>query len=303
MSHLVDAFIDNLWLEEGLAKNTLVAYRRDMALFEEWLAQRGCALLKVSKQDIESYFAFKHQTTKTSTANRRQTVLRRFFRWAVRECHMPEDPTVKLIMAKPMFRSIQTLSQLQVEQLLQVPNTASHFGLRDKAMLEVLYACGLRVSELVGLKDFHVSHADHALRVVGKGNKERVIPFGEVAARWLRRYREESRGAILCGRISDDLFITARGQGMTRESFWHIIKKYAVQAQITVPLSPHTLRHAFATHLLDHGADLRAVQLMLGHADITTTTIYTHVARERLKKVVRDNHPRGAVPFHEPDAE
>ncbi len=290
---LVDTFIDALWLEEGLAKNTLEAYRRDLKLFAAWLNQQGLALHQVTQVQIDGYFAAKHTATKSSTANRRQAAFKRFFRWAVRERYMAEDPTLKLVSAKALQRAIKTLSESQVESLLQAPNIDTPLGLRDRAMLELLYACGLRVSELVSLKTFYVSMNDNALRVTGKGSKERVVPFGQVAAQWIERYLKESRSEILSGQLTDDLFVTTRGSSMTREGFWHIIKKYALQAGIKSPLSPHTLRHAFATHLLNHGADLRAVQLLLGHADITTTTIYTHVARERLKAIVAEHHPRG----------
>ncbi len=290
---LVDSFIDALWLEEGLAKNTLEAYRRDLKLFAAWLVQQGRSLEKAVQTDIDGYFAAKHKATKSSTANRRQAAFKRFFRWAVRERHMAEDPTLKLVSAKALQRAIKTLTEAQVESLLQAPNIDTPLGLRDRAMLELLYACGLRVSELVSLKTFYVSMNDNALRVTGKGSKERVVPFGQIAAKWLERYLKDGRADILNGQLTDDLFVTTRGSGMTREGFWHIIKKYALQASITSPLSPHILRHAFATHLLNHGADLRSVQLLLGHTDITTTTIYTHVARERLKVIVAEHHPRG----------
>ncbi len=293
MTTLIDAFIDALWLEDGLAKNTLEAYRRDLRLFNEWLLNRERALANAQQSDIEGYFAAKHAVSKGSTAYRRQAAFKRFFRWAVRERHIPQDPTVKLMTPRLLDRSIKTLTEAQVEALLGSPVIETPLGLRDRAMLELLYACGLRVSELVSLKIVYVSLADHALRVTGKGSKERVVPFGEVAAQWIARYLKEARPEILSGQQSDDLFVTSRGSAMTREAFWHIIKKHALHAGISVHLSPHTLRHAFATHLLNHGADLRAVQLLLGHTDISTTTIYTHVARERLKKVIQEHHPRG----------
>jgi integrase/recombinase XerD len=293
MTTLIDAFIDALWLEDGLAKNTLEAYRRDQRLFYEWLLNRERALANAQQSDIDGYFAAKHAVSKGSTAYRRQAAFKRFFRWAVRERHIPQDPTVKLMTPRLLDRSIKTLTEAQVEALLGSPVIETPLGLRDRAMLELLYACGLRVSELVSLKIVYVSLADHALRVTGKGSKERVVPFGEVAAQWIARYLKEARPEILSGQQSDDLFVTSRGSAMTREAFWHIIKKHALHAGISVHLSPHTLRHAFATHLLNHGADLRAVQLLLGHTDISTTTIYTHVARERLKQVVREHHPRG----------
>ena len=224
-------------------------------------------------------------------------MFKRYFRWALRERRITADPTLRLDSAKQALRVPKTLTESQVDDLLQAPGDASPLALRDRTMLELMYASGLRVSELVGLKTFHVSLSDHVLRVTGKGNKERMLPFGEVAASWLQRYMNESRPALLAGRSTDDLFVTFRGpkagQAMSRVMFWMLIKKYAVQAGITAPLSPHTLRHAFATHLLNHGADLRAVQMLLGHADISTTTIYTHVARERLKSLHAQHHPRG----------
>jgi integrase/recombinase XerD len=307
MSAIVDAFIDGLWLEHGLSKNTLEAYRRDLNLFEAWLVQsqpqsqpqskpqalEPTSLPAVTQTHIDGYFAAQHHQTKGTTANRRLSTFKRFFRWALRERLVAVDPTLKLTNGRTLERSIKTLTEAQVEALLAAPDISTALGLRDRAMLELLYACGLRVSELVSLKTHYVSLNDHALRVTGKGSKERVVPFGELAALWLTRYIQEARSEILNQQLTDDLFVTARGAAMTRHMFWHLIKKYALAAGITSPLSPHTLRHAFATHLLNHGADLRAVQLLLGHADITTTTIYTHVARERLKKIVRDHHPRG----------
>lgn len=289
----IDAFIDALWLEEGLARNTLEAYRRDLQLFGAWLLERGCALDAATESDIAGYFAARHSESKATTANRRLTVLRRFFRWALRERLVTGDPTLKLEAAKQPLRVPKTLTERQVEALLAAPGTGAPLGLRDRAMLELIYASGLRVSELVGLKTFQLAMNDHVLRVTGKGNKERLVPFGEVARDWIARYVAESRPKILAGRQTEDLFVTARGQGMTRAMFWNIVKKYARAADIRTPLSPHTLRHAFATHLLNHGADLRAVQMLLGHADISTTTIYTHIARERLKQLHARHHPRG----------
>jgi integrase/recombinase XerD len=220
-------------------------------------------------------------------------VLRRYFHWALRERRIAHDPTVRLQAARQPLRVPGTLTQAQVEALLQAPDDATPLGLRDRAMLELMYASGLRVSELVTLKTFHVGLSEGVLRIMGKGGKERLVPFGDEARRWLERYLAEARGAILGGQQTDDLFVTQRGSGMTRVMFWVIVKKCAQAAGITAPLSPHTLRHAFATHLLNHGADLRVVQLLLGHADISTTTIYTHVARERLKALHAQHHPRG----------
>ncbi len=288
----IDPFIDALWLEEGLARNTLAAYRRDLELFAQWLERKGRTLEGATEADINAYFAARHGDSKATTANRRLTVLRRFFRWALRERRIDSDPTLRLQAAKQPLRVPKTMSEAQVEALLAAPDVDTPLGLRDRAMLEVIYASGLRVSELVGLKTFHVGMNEHVLRVTGKGNKERLVPFGQVAGDWITRYLREGRPKILGRRQTEDLFVTARGEGMTRAMFWVIVKKCAKAAGVTSPLSPHTLRHAFATHLLNHGADLRAVQLLLGHADISTTTIYTHVARERLRQLHAVHHPR-----------
>lgn len=290
---LIDAFIDALWLEEGLSKNTLAAYRRDLEGYDRWLRGRGVALPASTEPDLSGYFAHRHAQTRATSANRRLAVFRRFFRWALRERLVAADPTLKLQPAKRPLRVPRTLTQPQVEALLAAPDITTPLGLRDRAMLELMYASGLRVSELVTLKVLNVSQSEHVVRVLGKGGKMRLVPFGEVASDWLARYLEEARGAILVGQPTEDLFVTGRGAGMTRAMFWVLVKKYARAAGITAPLSPHTLRHAFATHLLNYGADLRAVQMLLGHADISTTTIYTHVARERLKQLHGKHHPRG----------
>jgi len=290
----IDAFIDALWLEHGLSKNTLAAYRRDLALLAQWLGARGAALASARENDLQAYMGARlAQKGKATSANRRLTVFKRYYRWALREQRVAADPTLRLIPARQALRVPKTLSEAQVEALLAAPDVATPLGLRDRAMLELMYASGLRVSELVALKAFELSLNDGVLRVVGKGEKERLVPFGMEARRWIVRYVEEARGVILAGQQTADLFVTARGAGMTRVMFWIIVKKHALAAGIRVPLSPHTLRHAFATHLLNHGADLRAVQMLLGHADISTTTIYTHVARERLKQLHAQHHPRG----------
>lgn len=298
----VDTFIDALWLEEGLSKNTLAAYRRDLSLFARWLhASEGLPLLQAGEAQLFGYFSARHAQTKATTANRRQTVFKRFFRWALREGLVTADPTLKLVSAKQAPRSPKVLSEAQVEALLNAPDTETPLGLRDRAMLELMYASGLRVSELVGLKTLNIGFDEGALRILGKGNKERLVPFGEVARDWLLRYARQARPALLevTRGKADAFFLSSRPSAqapvsgaMTRHMFWHLIKRYAVLAGVTAPLSPHTLRHAFATHLLNHGADLRAVQMLLGHADISTTTIYTHVARERLKKLHAQHHPR-----------
>ena len=291
----IDVFVDALWLEDGLSRNTLAAYRRDLTLYAQWLAQQQPAqtLDGTAEHHLQGYFAERHAGTKATTANRRLTVLRRYFHWALRERRIQHDPTVRLQAARQPLRVPKTLSQAQVEALLEAPDADTALGLRDRAMLELMYASGLRVTELVTLKTWNLGLNEGVLRVMGKGSKERLVPFGDVARQWLERYLQEARGAILAGQQTDDLFVTARGAGMTRVMFWVIVKKCALAAGITVPLSPHTLRHAFATHLLNHGADLRVVQLLLGHADISTTTIYTHVARERLRQLHARHHPRG----------
>lgn len=293
----VDAFIDAIWLEEGLSKNTLLAYRRDLTLLAASLSAQSKRLIDVQEVDLNAYFSAQHATSKATTANRRLTVFKRYFRWALRERLITVDPTLKLQAARQALRVPKTLTEVQVEALLAAPDTSTPLGARDRTMLELMYASGLRVSELVDLSVFNVSLSDNVLRVLGKGNKERLVPFGEIASRWLGRYLASDRPQLLEGKQTEDLFVTMRGlkagTAMSRVMFWMIVKKYALQAGITAPLSPHTLRHAFATHLLNHGADLRAVQMLLGHADISTTTIYTHVARERLKVLHAQHHPRG----------
>ena len=291
----IDAFVDALWLEDGLAINSLQAYRRDLVKLQTHL--QGAPLTTCSQWQLQQYFAAQHAGSKATTANRRLTVFKRYFRWALRHGLVQQDPTLQLQSAKQALRVPKTLSEAQVEALLAAPDVASDIGVRDRTMLELMYASGLRVSELVSLKVFQLGLNDNVLRVMGKGSKERLVPYGEVASQWLRDYLGRAREALLAGKQTEALFVTTRGtdagSAMTRVMFWMLVKKYALLAGIHAPLSPHTLRHAFATHLLNHGADLRAVQLLLGHADISTTTIYTHVARERLAKLHADHHPRG----------
>ena len=292
----IDTFIDALWLEDGLSNNTLAAYRRDLTLYATWLgspAQKSRKLDETLENDLNRYFSVKHASTKATSANRRLTVFKRYFRWALRERFISADPTLKLQSAKQALRVPKVMSESQVDALLAAPSEDTALGQRDRAMLELMYASGLRVSELVGLKTFHAGLNEGVLRVMGKGSKERMVPFGQVARHYLVAYLADARPTILGGQQTDDLFVTSRGKGMSRVMFWMLVKKYAALADITSPLSPHTLRHAFATHLLNHGADLRAVQMLLGHADISTTTIYTHVARERLKALHAQHHPRG----------
>jgi len=290
----IDAFLDTLWLEDGLADNTLAAYRRDLAAFARWLAAAsGRSPESARAEDIRSWFAAQHAHSKASTANRRLAALRRYYLWALRRGLCAQDPCLGLRSARQPARFPKTLSESQVEALLAAPDVGSTLGLRDRAMIETLYATGLRVSELVGLAVQDASLGDGVVRVVmGKGGKDRLVPLGEEALYWIGQYLARGRPALLGARACDALFVTGRGAGMSRQSFWLLIRKYAAQADIRVPLSPHVLRHAFATHLLNHGADLRVVQMLLGHADISTTQIYTHVARERLKTLHAQHHPR-----------
>jgi integrase/recombinase XerD len=291
----LDRFIDMLWLEDGLSSNTLAAYRRDLQALSDWLRQQpdGHTLVTASELDLASYAAARHAGSLPSSAGRRLSVFRRFYRWATREGLSLDDPTVRMDAPRQRMRLPGTLTEAQVEALLAAPDTDEPLGLRDRAMLELLYASGLRVSELVTLKSVHVGLSENVLRITGKGSKERLVPFGVEASDWLTRYLGQARAQILGGQVSDALFVTGRGDAMSRQMFWKLVKKYALHAGITQHLSPHTLRHAFATHLLNHGADLRVVQMLLGHADISTTQVYTHVARERLRQLHEKHHPRG----------
>lgn len=291
----IDAFCDALWLENGLAKATLDSYRTDLGQLARWLdAGQHEALLDLRDLTLSAFVAHLAAQTKASSQARYLSTLRRFFRWQVARGRLASDPTLKLANPSRPSRLPKVLSEKQVEALLNAPDTGNELGLRDRAMLETLYATGLRVSELVNLKLHEVSLADGVLRAFGKGSKERLVPLGAEAIDWIQNYLDAARLSLLKGQHSDDLFVTARGGAMTRQAFWQLIKRYALQAGIDpARLSPHVLRHAFATHLLNHGADLRVVQLLLGHADITTTQIYTHVARERLKTLHAVHHPRG----------
>lgn len=293
----IDAFCEALWLEDGLADNTLAAYRRDLRLYAGWLEQeQASTLLETEERHLQAYFAARAQD-RPSTANRRLTVFKRFFRWALRERRVAANPTLRMQTARRHVSLPGTLSEAQVDALLAAPDISTPLGLRDRCMLELMYASGLRVSELVNLKTIELSLNDHVLRVLGKGARQRLVPYGAEAAHWLRRYLDQARPELLGARQSEALFVTTAGRkpgtAMSRVMFWNLVKRYALAAGIYTPLSPHTLRHAFATHLLNHGADLRAVQLLLGHADISTTTIYTHVARQRLKDLHALHHPRG----------
>lgn len=293
---LLDDFSDTLWLEDGLSRNTLESYRRDLNKFALWLQQqRNATLLQCTHADIQGFLAYLvvEQKAKATSTSRSISSLKRLYQYQLRQGKISVDPTLQIATPKLPRSLPKILSEIDVELLLSSPDIDSSLGLRDRTMLEVLYASGLRVSELIGLTVAQVSLSEGVVRVMGKGSKERLVPLGEEALDWLKRYLAEARPALLAGKVSNEIFITHRGESMTRQMFWYLIKKHAKQGGMHKSLSPHTLRHAFATHLLNHGADLRVVQLLLGHADISTTQIYTHVARERLKQLHEKHHPRG----------
>lgn len=290
----IDGFLDALWSERGLSQNTLAAYGRDLKALSVWLNKSNQHLLLADKGSIQSYIAYRIKSgSKTSSIARVVSSLRRFYRYQLREAIIEEDP-MALIESPKLGKSLPgTLSESEVESLLLATNILDSIGLRDRAMLELLYATGLRVSELVSLQYAQLSLQQGVVRVMGKGNKERLVPMGDEAVDWITQYLSDARPELMHGKgISDYLFVTRRGSGMTRQAFWYLIKRYAVQAGIKHKLSPHTLRHAFATHLLNHGADLRVVQLLLGHSDLSTTQIYTHVANARLQAMHKQHHPR-----------
>ena len=286
---LLDAFSDALWLEDGLSKNTLSSYRRDLEQLAVFL--KKTPLEKAGEAELFAFFATRRG--RASSAARMLSTLKRFYGWCLRERHVKADPTLKLDPPKRAPRFPKTLSEADVEALLAAPDTGRPLGMRDRAMFEVLYAAGLRVSELVGMKVFEANLDAGVVRVMGKGSKERLVPLGEEAVDWVRRYLKDFRPALLKKKSSDHMFVTGRGTGMSRQAFWQNIKRYGARAVPNKHFSPHVLRHAFATHLINHGADLRVVQMLLGHADISTTQIYTHVARERLKMLHAKHHPRG----------
>jgi len=287
-ARLLDAFCDALWLEDGLSRNTISAYRTDLEQLSSFVKKD---LSEIGEADLFAFLASRRG--RASSAARRVSSLKRFFQYCMRERRIAADPTLKVDAPKRAPRFPKTLSESDVEALLAAPDVAAALGLRDRAMLETLYATGLRVSELVAMKIFEADLAAGVVRVLGKGSKERLVPLGEEAVHWLRRYIAVSRKDLLRRKASDALFVTARGAGMTRQAFWHLVRRYGARAIPGKRLSPHVLRHAFATHLINHGADLRVVQMLLGHADISTTQIYTHVARERLKQLHAKHHPRG----------
>ena len=292
---VIQSFLDALWMENGLSENTLASYGNDLRKFATWMEERKKALLDAKRDDLQDYLAFKFAAkTKPTSAARLLSTLRRFYRYQVREGHLMADPTALLESPKLGSRLPKTVTEEQVDNLLDAPNVATDLGVRDRLMLEILYASGLRVSELVTLRMEQINTLHGIVKVMGKGNKERLVPIGEEALHWLKEYLNGPRMDLLKGKDTTTpfLFVTRRGGGITRQSAWHIIKKYVREAQIHAEISPHTLRHAFATHLLNHGADLRAVQMLLGHSDLSTTQIYTHVANERLKQFHAEHHPR-----------
>ena len=291
---LLERFLDALWLEQGLSDHTLAAYRADLKGVAVFLKLRAKALVAAQRQDVLDYLAQRvNAGARSRTTARLLSSLRRFYQYLLREGLIQADPSAQIDAPKLGRPLPKALTEAEVESLLQAPDVNRLLGLRDRAMLELLYASGLRVSELVNLQVPQLNMRQCVLRVVGKGNKERLVPLGEEAAEWLQRYLEEGRPALLRGRLNDGLFVTQRGAAMTRQAFWYLTKRYARQAGIASGLSPHGLRHSFATHLLNHGADLRVLQMLLGHSNLSTTQIYTHVARERLKSVHAVHHPRG----------
>jgi integrase/recombinase XerD len=290
----ITRFLDAVWMERGLSSNTLAAYRADLNALCRWLAERGVPLLRTTRADLQDFIASRVEGGSRPRSTARQlSSFRRFFRYFLREGAVLEDPTAQIAMPK-IGRSLpKSLTEEEVESLLAAPVVKDPLGNRDRTMLELLYATGLRVSELVNLKHSQVNLNQGVIRILGKGSRERLIPLGEEAIRWLTDFSDGARNEILLERSTDYLFPTRRGDRMTRQAFWHIIKRYARKAGVAEDLSPHTLRHAFATHLLNHGADLRVVQMLLGHSDLSTTQIYTHVARERMKELHSQHHPRG----------
>lgn len=291
---VVEHFADALWMENGLSDNTLAAYRRDLYRLALWQQQQKSTLVTAQPADLLGFLAAQYREGRALRSSARLlSSMRRFFRYLVREGRRSDDPTAG-IQSPKMDRPLPyALSEEDVEVLLDAPDTSQPVGLRDRAMLELLYATGLRVSELVGLQHEQISIPQGVVRVIGKGGKERLVPVGEDALDWLQRYLDEARDALLKERVCDQVFVSRKASGISRQGFWYRLRQYAVVAGIRGPLSPHTLRHAFATHLVNHGADLRVVQMLLGHSDLSTTQIYTHVARERLKQLHRVHHPRG----------
>lgn len=292
---LIDRFLDVFWSERGVSRNTLSSYERDLRLLCHWLDERSIPLGQANRGDLLEYLAIRvREGVKSTTTARLLSSLRRFYRWQVRENLRKDDPSAQIEAPKQGRKLPGTLAEDEVDALLQAPDTGNPLGLRDRAMLELLYATGLRVSELVGIRLGEMSLANGVIRITGKGNKERLVPMGEESLDWIQAYLRDARPVLMQGKeIDEAVFVTNRGSGMTRQMFWVLIQRYALEAGIVRHISPHTLRHAFATHLLNHGADLRVVQMLLGHSDLSTTQIYTHVAQARLQDLHRQHHPRG----------
>lgn len=291
---LIDQFLDWIWLESGLSAHTISAYRTDLQQFSKWLISRKSSLANSRREDILAYLSYRmEQGAQARTMARFLSTMKRYYQHAIQQKWIQVNPVKDVVMPKTMRHLPKVISEEDVEKLLFAANTKTNYGLRDRAMLETLYATGLRVSELVNLTLAEINLQAGVVRVTGKGNKQRLVPMGEEAIRWVEKYLNQARAQLLKKKITDAVFLSSRGTAMTRQAFWQLIKKYAVQVEIKSALSPHTLRHAFATHLLNHGADLRTTQMLLGHADLSTTQIYTHVAKERLKSLHSTHHPRG----------
>ncbi len=294
-SNIIESFLDNLWIEYGLSDNTLSAYRNDLFNLLRWLSKFQVGISDVKQEHLLEYLSYRVSSgIQPRSAARLLSSIRRFYRYQLRQGSLEIDPTEQIEFPKLGRQLPEVLTEEDVEELLMAPNISKPQGIRDRAMLEILYACGLRVSELIGLRMYQVNLRTGVLRIIGKGNKERLVPFGEQAGEWLEHYLSDARGALLKNcKDCDVLFVSNRGSGMTRQAFWHVIKRHAQAVGIAKHLSPHTLRHAFATHLLNHGADLRVVQMLLGHSDLSTTQVYTHIAQARLQELHREHHPRG----------
>ena len=291
---VIEAFLDTLWVENGLSENTLSAYRNDLLGLSNWLSNLAINITDARRDHLLDYLSYRvEQGSRPRTSARLLSSIRRFYRYLVRQGAVQKDPSAQIEFPKLGRPLPETLTEEEVERILAAPDVKKAQGVRDRAMLEVLYACGLRVSELVGLSLSQVNLNHGVIRVIGKGNKERLVPFGEQANEWISKFVNDARSELLKSKQCDALFITNRGASMTRQAFWHLIKKHAKRVGVTKHLSPHTLRHAFATHLLNHGADLRVVQMLLGHSDLSTTQIYTHVAQARLQELHKKHHPRG----------
>ena len=291
---LIDQFLDWIWLESGLSPHTIAAYRNDLNQFSIWLNRKNSDLANSRREDILAYLSYRmQQGAQSRTVARFLSTMKRYYQFAIQQKWIQENPVKDVVMPKTIRHLPKVISEQEVEKLLSAPNTKSNYGLRDRAMLETLYATGLRVSELVNLTLSQINLQAGVVRVTGKGNKQRLVPMGQEAITWIEKYIDKSRPELIKKRVTDAVFLSSRGTAMTRQAFWQLIKKYAAAVEIKPELSPHTLRHAFATHLLNHGADLRTTQMLLGHADLSTTQIYTHVANERLKSLHTQHHPRG----------